>query len=512
MGRYYLGIDVGTGTTKAALVDASCAVVHSATVAHELDSPHPGWLECDAESVIWGDFVRLCHEVLAETGIGPSEIAGVGLSCMGCDCIAVDAEGAAIAPAILYGVDSRATKEIAQLNQRYGADAERVFGHAICSSDIAPKILWMRHHEPDVWQAARAFLTGSSYLCAKLTGEFVIDAYLAEDFLPMYDLATGEADPAGCEPFCRPDQLARIAAATDIAGTVTERAAAECGLLAGTPVLVGTGDSGAEAVSTGVFRPGDVMVQLGSSAYVICLADHMIEEPRLWPGTFIVPGTYGICAGTNTAGSLIRWLRDELYADAVAAEGTGGPNAFAVMSRAAGDIPAGSDGLVCLPYFAGERTPINDPLARGAFFGLTTNHSRAHLVRAAIEGICGTIAQIFDVLAEDGIPVGKVMCVGGGTNDETWLQCVADMLERPVHTAGVTIGAAYGDAIMAVLACGGCSSWEELASRVTPARTIEPRPETFGAYRRVRAMQSELYASTKDLAHEIARQTGGDHV
>lgn len=147
---------------------------------------------------------------------------------------------------------------------------------------------------------------------------------------------------------------------------------------------MGTGDSGAEAISTGVFRPGDMMVQLGSTAYFIYLADHMVDDARLWPGTFIIPGTYGICAGTNTAGALTSWLRQELYRDAVEAEGHGGPDAYSVMAHDAADVAPGADGLLCLPYFAGERTPLNDSEARGVFFGLTGRHTRAHMVRVCL--------------------------------------------------------------------------------------------------------------------------------
>ena len=230
---------------------------------------------------------------------------------------------------------------------------------------------------PEVHERAAKFLTASSFLCAKLTGRFTVDRYLAEDFLPLYDRYTWRVDARECARFCRPDQMAEVMSATDIAGVITQRAAEATGLAAGTPVLVGTGDSGAEAISTGVFRPGDMMVQLGSTAYFIYLADHMVDDARLWPGTFIIPGTYGICAGTNTAGALTSWLRQELYRDAVEAEGHGGPDAYSVMAHDAADVAPGADGLLCLPYFAGERTPLNDPEARGVFFGLTGRHTRA---------------------------------------------------------------------------------------------------------------------------------------
>lgn len=282
----------------------------------------------------------------ADRGLTRHRFGCVGLSALGCDCVPVDTECNALAPAILYGVDARSKPQIDELLSEYGSDrARELFGHDPCSSDIAPKILWFKENMPEVHERAAKFLTASSFLCAKLTGRFTVDRYLAEDFLPLYDRYTWKVDARECARFCRPDQMAEVMSATDIAGVITQRAAEATGLAVGTPVLVGTGDSGAEAISTGVFRPGDMMVQLGSTAYFIYLADHMIDDARLWPGTFIIPGTYGICAGTNTAGALTSWLRQELYRDAVEARTTVAPMPIRLW-RMMPPTWRGCDGLV----------------------------------------------------------------------------------------------------------------------------------------------------------------------
>lgn len=413
----YLGIDIGTSASKGVLIDNRCNIVCQTSCGHETDNPCDGWYQHDAEAVWWGDFCRLSRELMVRSGVNAAQIGCVGLSALGCDCVPVDTECNALAPAILYGVDARSKPQIDELLSEYGPDrARELFGHDPCSSDIAPKILWFKENMPEVHERAAKFLTASSFLCAKLTGRFTVDRYLAEDFLPLYDRYTWKVDARECARFCRPDQMVEVMSATDIAGVITQCAAEATGLAAGTPVLVGTGDSGAEAISTGVFRPGDMMVQLGSTAYFIYLADHMVDDARLWPGTFIIPGTYGICAGTNTAGALTSWLRQELYRDAVEAEGHGGPDAYSVMAHDAADVAPGADGLVCLPYFAGERTPLNDPEARGVFFGLTGRHTRAHMVRAALEGVAYTVASHVDIIErEHGLPIGRIMLVGGGT-------------------------------------------------------------------------------------------------
>ena len=502
---YFMGIDVGTGESKGVLIDENCRVVCSASCAHETANPRPTWFEHDADKVWWGDFCKLSRVLIADAGIEPASIGCVGLSALGCDCVPVDANGHALAPAILYGIDARSQPQIEELVGEYGADRVRaMIGHDPCSSDIAPKVLWFYENMPDVARAAHKFLTASSYLCARLTGRFCIDRYLAEDFLPMYDRETWEVDPEGCQRFCRPDQMAEVMSATDIAGGVTEAAAAETGLAVGTPVLVGTGDSGAEAISTGVAVPGDMMVQLGSSCYFIYLSDHLIDDAHLWPGAFIIPGTYGVCAGTNTAGSLTKWMRDELYRDAVADEAAGGANAFEVMAREAANVAPGADGLLCLPYFAGERTPLNDPEARGVFFGLTLGHTRGHMVRAALEGIAFTVAAHVDLLErEHGLPIKRLMAVGGGTKNPVWLQAVADACGKEVFTARVTMGACFGDALMAALAGGACESWEEVARRVGSGEVVAPDMNVHALCVERRKMFDELYRANKDTMHAL---------
>lgn len=505
---YYLGIDVGTNETKGVLIDRKCQVVAYCGEGHTVQNPKPGWFEHDAQDDWWGSFCRIAKRLIADSGVKPEEIGCVGLSALGCDCLPVDEDCNPLCNAILYGVDSRSHAEIDWLNEHYGEDAEKVFGHPICSSDIAPKVLWLKNNRPEIHAKAHKFLTASSFLCAKLTGEYTIDKYLAEDFLPLYQLSDNSINEEGCRLFCRPDQMARVCHATEIAGKVTPKAALETGLSAGTPVLVGTGDSGAEAVSTGVFCPGDLMIQLGSSAFFVFLCDHLAEENRMWPGTFIIPEVYSVCAGTNTAGTLTKWLRDEFYPDLKAAETAGGENAYAAMAAQAEGIPAGANGLICLPYFAGERTPINDPFAQGMFFGLNSTHTRGHIYKAALEGIGYSIAQHVDILEKDGLPIRKIMVAGGGTKNRLWLQIVSDILGKPLQVAKISFGASYGDAIMAALAAGEYASWEELSQVIEPAFVVTPNMENHKIYTVMQDIFSKLYEGNKELMHRIAELRG----
>lgn len=241
------------------------------------------------------------------------------------------------------------------------------------------------------------------------------------------------------------------------------------------------------------------MIQLGSTGYMIYLSDHMIDEPSLWPGTFIIPGTYGICAGTNTAGALTQWMREQWYQEMEDKE----ESPFHLMELDAAGVPAGSEGLICLPYFAGERTPINDPEARGCFFGLQTCHTRGHMVRSALEGICYTLKANLEMMRKHNLPVQRILVVGGGTKNSVWLQCLSDILEEELCIPKVTVGASYGDALMAALAHGAFKNWQELSDNIQIEKVCIPNPENFKIYRKQGKIFKELYEVTKEFMHQL---------
>lgn len=499
--NYYMGIDVGTYETKGVLIDQGFQVIARKAVRHGLENPQPGFFEHDAEKVWWGDLCQVSKELIAESGVDPADIKCLGTSALGADCLVVDADCKPVRKAILYGIDSRAIEEIEQLNESYGEEKiHEIWGRPLCSSDVAPKILWIKNHEPEAYAKTAKFLTATSYLTAKLTGNYVIDKFLVNTFAPCYDKA-GRIDPKAAEPFCRADQLAECRNTTDIVGTITAQAAQATGLAIGTPVLTGTDDSGAEAISTGVFKPGDMMVQLGSSCYFIYCSDELVKDERLWHDSFIIPNTFSISGGTNTAGTLTRWFRDTLFFDKVAEEETTGVKAYQAMLEGVESVPPGSDGLVILPYFAGERTPINDSQAKGLVFGLRLDHTRAQLYKAALEGVAYSIAQHFDIIESLGKPLEKIMVVGGGTQNPLWLQIIADVSGRPVHVARETIGAAYGDALMAGLAGGEIDSLGALDGFIKPEKTFMPDPGKTKIYKQFRQIFEALYLQNKELMH-----------
>ena len=497
--RLFMGVDVGTYESKGVLVDSDCRILLTASQKHDLENPRPGWYEQDAEAVWWGDVCKISQKLLAESGVDPARVECVGLSALGCDCVPVDEACRPLCNAILYGIDSRAQEEIEQIKDYYGDRYSQVFSHPLVSSSIAPKILWIKNHLPQVYAKTYKFLTASSYLTAKMTGRYCIDQYLSGSFAPLYREA--RINEKECGLFCRPDQLAQITRAPDIVGAVTPEAAAATGLLPGTRVLTGTGDSGAESFSCGAFTPGTLMIQLGSTCFYIYNTDRPLSGGPVQAGPYLIPGTYCAAAGTNNGGTLTRWYRDQLFSELLEKEEAGGENAYAAMAKIAQPVPAGSEGLFTLPYFAGERAPIDDPLAKGMIFGLHSRHTKAHLYQSALEGIGYSIAQYLDLLEETRLPVKKIIAVGGGTKNPRWLQIIADMLDREVLVPQVTIGACYGDALLCALACGGYGL-AQLGEKIQIARTVRPIPENHSVYQKGKPVFRALYMSTRELMHQ----------
>ena len=501
----FMGIDTGTSETKGVLIDIDANIIAQSTAQHEAMNPFTNAYEYDAEKDWWGDFCTVSKDLIAKSGVDPRDIKAVTTSALGLCCVAVDENCVPTRYAISYGIDGRAEKQMRDLEAEWGQEfIDRVFGRQLCSSDVPPKIRWIQENDPEAYARAAKFINSSTYITAKLTGEYYIDTFLgmAGGFKPLYG-ENGHPTEETCKGICRPDQLATIAEETDVIGYVTAQAAAETGLAEGTPVTPGGDDSACEAISCGIGKMGDLILQFGSTIYMFLLCDHLVMDPRVWHEEFIIPGTCDVSGATNTAGSMTKWLRDTMFQDLLAAENAGGENAFSVMARMAAHVPVGSNGLVCLPYFAGERTPIDDPNARGAFLGLTINHTREDMLRAGLEGVAYSINQHFRIFEEDGIPIGRVLVAGGGTKNDAWMQIVADVTGKTLLVPAITIGASYGDAMMAAIAAGYWADFDELASKVKIAKTFEPNAENYEAYKKYQAIFDELYPATKELAHQL---------
>lgn len=504
---FFIGIDTGTNSSKGVLMDDQGTIVAEYMTEHSMTNPLPNHYEHDADKDWWGDFCLVSKALIKKSGIDPQNIISIGVSALGADCLPVDKDCNPLRKAILYGIDARATDEIEQLTNLYGIEQIRKwYGRPLCSSDVMPKILWIKNKEPEIYNKTHKFVTGSTFITAKLTGEYAIDRFLGlASFNPLYDINTWQASVALCKPICRPDQLALVKEATDIAGYVTKKAALETGLKEGTPVIVGTDDSGAEAISAGVVEPGKMMIQFGSSIYIILGTETLIDDDRLWREAFIVPGMCDISAGTNAAGSLTKWYRDTIFSDLLTSEKSGGHNAYESMSEGLETIPPGSENLVTLPYFAGERTPINDPLAKGIICGLSLAHTRAHLYHSALESVGYSINQQIGIMKEHNTPIDCIYCVGGGSKSSVWMQIVTDIIGETLYLPAITVGASYGDALMAAIGIQypGFESFMKLKNHIKPGKIYTPNTENHELYKKFQAIYDELYSVNKEIMHKL---------
>lgn len=489
-----LGIDIGTFESKGVLVDGAGRIVAQARHPHRMQVPRPGWAEHDAEQDWWGDFVRITRAILATPGVSPADIACVATSAIGPCMLPVDADGQALMNGVLYGVDTRATAEIADLTARIGADTILArCGNALTSQSVGPKVLWLARNRPEVFARTATILTSTSYIVMRLTGERVIDHYTAANFSPLYDVArrdwtTDLDDTVG------PDRLPRLLWSTEIAGRVTAGAAAATGLLPGTPVTCGTIDAAAEAVSVGVAAPGDMMMMYGSTIFIIAVTAEPVRDARLWYAPWLFPDRHAAMAGLATSGTLTHWFRDQVARDLPA------ETAFARLAAEAEASPPGANGLLMLPYFSGERTPLHDPGARGAVFGLNLTHTRGDLYRALLEGIAMGTAHVIETFREAGQPPSRVLAVGGGTQNGVWLQSTSDFSGLPQIVSEKTLGASYGDAFLAALAVGAVAADD--IGRWNPAeRVVEPQGGALHA--RHYALFRRLYDQTRDIAHAL---------
>lgn len=488
MSDLLLGVDIGTSSSKGVLVRPDGTIVATAQRPHELSLPRPGWAEHDGETVWWADFVAISRELAAHAA---GRIAAVGVSGIGPAVLPVDAAGRALRPAILYGIDTRAVQEVDELTERFGADAILARGGTLLTSQAAgPKLAWIRRHEPDVWALTRRFHMAHSLVIERLTGEYVLDHHSASQCDPLYDMTTASWAADWAAEVAPGLDLPRLAWSNQVAGRVHVEGAAATGIPEGTPVAAGTIDAWAEALSAGVRDPGDTMLMYGTTMFIVEIARAFRPEASLWITQGVFEGTCTYAAGLSTSGGLTVWLRDIAGRE------------FEPLITEATLTPPGADGLVVLPYFGVARSPIFDPRARGAIFGLTLNHGRGHLYRALLEGSAYEVRHNLEVMGAAGAAPERLTAVGGGTKSNLWTQIVSDITGLRQVIPIVTIGASYGDAMLAGDGAGLVAAdtrWNP------PAETLQPDGQARARYDELYRVYRSLYPATREHAHALAR-------
>ncbi|MBL7258087.1 FGGY-family carbohydrate kinase [Paractinoplanes lichenicola] len=473
----FLGVDIGTSSSKGVLVAADGEVLRTAVREHGVDRPRPGHVEM-AGSVWWDEFRSLAEELTA--GV---TVSAVGVSGMGPCVLLTDAAGVPLRPAILYGVDTRATDEIAALTSSLGESAilERC-GSVLSSQAAGPKLAWLAKHEPDVMARARRLFMPASWLAYQLTGNYVLDFHSASQCTPLFDTHALDWYQPWASLIAPGLELPPLAWPGDVAGVTRSDIS---GIPAGTPVITGTIDAWTEAVSVGAQNPGDLMLMYGTTMFLIATVSSFTTSPSMWGTVGAFPGTRNLAGGMATSGAITSWLRD--------LTGASFPSLLA-EAEASG---AGARGLLMLPYFAGERTPVMDPDARGVIAGLTLEHTRGDLYRAALEATALGVRHNVAALREAGADIQRVVAVGGGTRGGLWTRIVSDVTGLAQVVPRVTIGAAYGAAFLAAGA-PDINAWNP------PAETVRPDPATRATYDELYALYLDLYPATRTITHSLA--------
>jgi xylulokinase len=501
---YVMGIDIGTYESKGVLVDREGRMIAYKSLPHDLEIPQHGWAEHDAETTWWHDVKTLSKSLIAEgakiAGFNASLIKAVGISTIGPAVVPIDKSGKALRKAILYGIDTRASKEINELNEKIGTDAIlSKGGHRLSSQSAGAKILWIRNHEQEVYQKTYKFLSGNGYLVYKLTSECVIDYYTACAFSPLFDVQKLTWDEGHAAHVTELEKLPRMAWSHETVGRVTREAAMETGLVEGTKVIAGTADAMSESISVGAVKQGDMMMMYGSSTFFVQVIDAPTQTEKFWPSVHAVPNLNTLTGGTSTAGSITRWFVDQWIQP-----GESKDEAYSRLTALAEQSKPGSNGIIMLPYFSGERTPIHHLNARGTFFGLTLKHTTGDLYRSILEGIGYSIRHNIEEMRLAGFGPRKLVAIGGGTKSRLWLQVVSSICKVEQYIPKVTYGASYGDAFLAALGIGWYDKLEDIEAWVDYIEVIRPKERDSEIYDQFYHLYQDIYKQTKDSMDRLS--------
>lgn len=487
---YFLGLDVSTTGSKALLIDANGAVAGVATSPHTLQTPQPLWSEQNPRE--WWQAATDCiRHVLAESGVSGSDVAAVGLTGQMHGLVLLDAQGEVLRPAILWN-DQRTQAQCNEIHRRLGRERFiQITGNVALTGFTAPKILWVKENEPDLYSRVAQVLLPKDYVRYRLTNACAMDKADGAGTVLLDLRARNWSDEVLTALEIPRAWMPPLYEGPEITSVLTPEAAAATGLLAGTPVMAGGGDQAAQAVGVGAVEPGVVALTVGTSGVVFASTPTALIEPqgRLHAFCHAVPGLWHFMGVMLSAAGSLQWYRDTLAPQM----------SFTKLLEEASAIPPGSEGLQFLPYLSGERTPHPDPLARGAWVGLTLRHTRGHLTRALLEGVSFGLKDSFTLIKEAGLGrIRQVRASGGGTKGALWRQILASVLETELVTLNTTEGAAYGAALLAAV---GAGHWPDVptacAAAIQITGSVQPDPVAVEAYTHTYPIYRGLYPALR---------------
>jgi xylulokinase len=500
-----LGIDVGTGGTRAVVVDEQGQVVASATADHApFISLQTGWAEQDP-----GDWWRACigavRAVLKDNAVLADEIGGVGLTGQMHGTVLLDEHNEVLRPALIW-CDQRTEAQCRAITELVGAERliELTLNPALTGFSL-PKLLWVREHEPELWARVRSILLPKDYVRLRLTGERATDVADASGTLLLDVTRRQWSSEMLAVAEINERWLPKVYESPEVTGSVSSEGSAATGLRAGTPIVAGAGDQAAGAVGMGIVRAGMVSATIGTSGVVFAATAQPSLDPKGRVHTFChaIPERWHVMGVTQAAGLSLRWFRDR-FGVRGAEEGR---DAYDQLSEEAASAPSGADGVLWAPYLMGERTPHLDPHARAALVGLTASHTRAHVIRAILEGVAFSLRDSLKIFAEMKVPVETIRLGGGGARSPLWRQIQAEVYGRAVEIVEAEEGGAYGAALLAGVGSGVWSSVDEACEGVVRvASRVEPNKDAIALMDRQYAMFRALYPALRDIGKSVAEE------
>jgi len=489
MEQLLLGIDIGTSACKVTLFKRDGAPVATASESYNTYYPKPGWAEQNPEDW-WTASCKAVRSLWKQTEINPASVSGVGIDGQGWAAVAVDREGDVLCPSPLW-MDTRAREICAELGKSIGS--ARIFdvsGNPFQPTYTTPKILWLKRHMPDVYAKTAYILQSNSFIVYRLTGAVCQDLSQAYG-LHCFNLRSGEYDLALCEEMgIKPSLLPEIVQCHQIVGKVTKEASMACGLVEGTPVVAGGLDAACGTLGAGVIHSGQTQVQGGQAGGMSIATNQYKMSPVMINGFHVVPDLWLVQGGTVGGGGALRWFREQF----------GKGESFDQLTALAETIEPGTDGLVFLPYMAGERSPIWDKNAKGVFYGLDYSKTKAHFVRAVLEGVAFSLRHNLEAAAEAGTHAKEMQAMGGAANSPLWMQIKADVTGKPISVSSSDTATTLGAAILAGVATGMYDNFQEATSEtVSIKRRYEPDKNNAAIYNERYTMYRKLYQQLKDV-------------
>ncbi len=505
MKHYVLAHDLGTTGNKATLYDAEGCLVGSAFYPYATEYAQPGWAEQDPDDW-WQAVCGSTRALIVQAQVAKEEIACITFSAQMNGCVAVGRDGRPLRKAIIWA-DLRAVEQVEWLSERISnEEVYAITGHRLSPAYTLPKMLWLRQYEPETYRVAYKFMQAKDSIVTRLTGAFVTDRSDASA-MSLYDLqrdAWSQRILTAAQ--VQVDKLAEVLPSTAVAGVVTAQAAEECGLAAGTPVVIGGGDGVCASVGAGVVAEGSAYNYIGSSAWIALATEKPIFDPQFKTFTFchLAPGMYMPTGTTQAAGAAYQWARDQLFRSEKQDAAATGRSAYPLMDDEARLSPPGANGLFFLPYLMGERTPHWNPKARGGFIGLTIRHTRADMLRAVLEGVAFNLKWVLDIFLAQGAQIEAMRLIGGGARARFWNQIMADIYGMPVQRLSILEEATSMGAALAGGVAVGLYPDFSMAERMNPIQeTIQPDPQAAQVYAELYPLFQHIYRSLEPSFNQM---------